>query len=224
MARRTRTAPRITPRQERAQDTVEVILEAAARVITTEGYEHATTNRIALVAGVSIGSLYRYFPSKDALIAALYDRHSTETMAGLAAIIAATRRAPLATALRAVLQAEFRVHSGDALLHRVLCERILHTDTRARFDRLLERYVSLVRDELIARRDELGEVDPDRAAFIVVHTIHALSHAALHHRISYFMDEAYLDDCVTLILRYLQREGPAGLLLSSRRSSPQAEP
>lgn len=71
MARRSRTAPRLKPRQDRAQDTVEVILEATARVMTTEGYEHTTTNRIAPVAGVSIGSLCRYFPSKDALLAAL---------------------------------------------------------------------------------------------------------------------------------------------------------
>lgn len=190
-------------------------MEAAARVMTTEGYEHATTNRIALVAGVSIGSLYRYFPSKDALIAALYDRHSTETMAELAATIAANRHAPLATALRAVLQAEFRSHSSEAPLHRVLCERILHTDTRARFDRLLDRYVSLVRDELMARRAEIGDVDPERAAFIVVHSFHAVSHAALHHRPAYFMDEAYLDECVNLILRYLQKDSPLGLLSSS---------
>jgi AcrR family transcriptional regulator len=216
MARRTLTAPRRTPRQERAQDTVEVILGAAARVMSTEGYEHATTNRIALVAGVSIGSLYRYFPSKDALLAALYERHSAETMAGLAATIAATRHAPLAIALRAVLQAEFRAHSSDAPLHRVLCERILHTDARAHFDSLLERYVCLVRDELIARSAEIGDVDPDRAAFMVVHTIHALSHAALQHRLAYFMDEAYLDECIKLILRYLQRDSPAGLLFEQQ--------
>lgn len=213
MARRTRTAPRLKPRQERAQDTVEVILEATARVLTTEGYEHATTNRIALVAGVSIGSLYRYFPSKDALLAALYERHSAQTMAGLAATIAATRRAPLATALRAVLQAEFRAHSSDAPLHRVLCERIQHTEGRAHQDRLLERYVSLVREELIARRAEIGDVDPDRAAFMVVHTIHALSHAALQHRLAYFMDDAYLDECMKLILRYLRRDMSESLFI-----------
>ena len=60
--------PRKLPRQERSRFTVEAILTAAERVVAEHGVEGATTNRIAEVAGVSIGSLYQYFPNKAALV------------------------------------------------------------------------------------------------------------------------------------------------------------
>jgi AcrR family transcriptional regulator len=62
------------PRQARAFAIVGVILDAAALVLVGEGYDRATTNRIAERAGVSIGSLYQYFPNRDALFGALHGR------------------------------------------------------------------------------------------------------------------------------------------------------
>jgi len=59
---------------------VDALLEATARVLVKEGYDRASTNRIADVAGVSIGSLYQYVPGKEALVAAVIDRHMHETM------------------------------------------------------------------------------------------------------------------------------------------------
>lgn len=205
MPRRSPTAPRHKPQQERAQDTVEIILEATVRVMTKEGYGRTTTNRIAAMAGVSIGTLYRYFPSKDALLAALYRRYSEETLTHIAATIHAMRSAPLAEALRAVIKEEFRSHLGDAPVHRILSERVLQTDAHAHHDVILERYVQLVREELALRRAEIGDVDPNRTAFILVHIIHSLSHAALQHRPAYFTDEVYLEECVQLALSYLTR-------------------
>lgn len=66
--------PRKRPVQARSKDTVEFVIEAAARVFRREGFA-ATTNRIAREAGVSIGTLYEYFPNKQALLAALAERH-----------------------------------------------------------------------------------------------------------------------------------------------------
>lgn len=63
--------PRKTPVQSRSAMTVEAILEAAAHILEEEGFEGYTTNAIAARAGVSIGSLYQYFPNKDAVTAAL---------------------------------------------------------------------------------------------------------------------------------------------------------
>ncbi|MCL2430307.1 MAG: TetR/AcrR family transcriptional regulator, partial [Alphaproteobacteria bacterium] len=75
-----RTNPRKSASQKRSRQTVDALLEATARVLVKEGYDRASTNRIAEVAGVSIGSLYQYFPSKEALVAAVIDRHTQETM------------------------------------------------------------------------------------------------------------------------------------------------
>jgi AcrR family transcriptional regulator len=81
------SSPRKSPSQERSRLTVERILEAAARIFHEQGYAGATTNDIADEAGLSIGSLYQYFPNKDALLAALTKRHITTTTSSLAAMI-----------------------------------------------------------------------------------------------------------------------------------------
>ena len=64
--------------QKRSRETVDALVEATARVLTKEGYDRASTNKIAAMAGVSIGSLYQYFPSKEALVAAVIERHTQE--------------------------------------------------------------------------------------------------------------------------------------------------
>ena len=66
------------PNQRRARQTVDAILEAAIRVLKREGFGAITTNRIAEVAGVSIGSVYQYFPDKRAIFVALHQRHVEE--------------------------------------------------------------------------------------------------------------------------------------------------
>jgi AcrR family transcriptional regulator len=66
--------PRKTPLQSRSAETVAVILEAAARILEMRGFEGFNTNAIAERAGVSIGSLYQYFPNKDALLSGLIER------------------------------------------------------------------------------------------------------------------------------------------------------
>ena len=74
MHRRARTSPRRAPRQKRAEDTVEVLVRATEIAFTRYGIHGATTNRIAEIAGVSIGTLYHYFPTKEALVQAVVHR------------------------------------------------------------------------------------------------------------------------------------------------------
>jgi AcrR family transcriptional regulator len=66
-------SPRKLPRQERSAFMVTAILQAATRVLSDESLQGFNTNRVAEVAGISVGSLYQYFPNKSALIAALID-------------------------------------------------------------------------------------------------------------------------------------------------------
>lgn len=82
-----RLRPRKQPTQSRSRQTIEWLLEATARVFRAEGFG-ATTNRIAAAAGVSIGTLYEYFPSKEALLFALAERHITEAETGIESVLA----------------------------------------------------------------------------------------------------------------------------------------
>lgn len=85
------SSPRRTPRQERSQFTVDAIFEAVARIVATQGEGALTTNRIAELAGVSVGSLYQYFPSKEAILVAMLDQHCDRVMLELDALLAQAR-------------------------------------------------------------------------------------------------------------------------------------
>ena len=107
---------RKTPRQQRSRATVSKILRAAAQVFAEEGYA-ATTDRVAIRAGVSVGSLYQYFPNKDALLLELAQAHLEESTALLSDALAPGR--PSAVWIPAVVDVMAALHA-DGDLHRVL--------------------------------------------------------------------------------------------------------
>jgi AcrR family transcriptional regulator len=95
---------RKAPRQRRSAATVEAILVAATRVLERESLEGFNTNRVAEVAGVSIGSLYQYFPNKSALVAALISRQQSALAAEVEACIDAQSGQSLREALVALVE------------------------------------------------------------------------------------------------------------------------
>ena len=100
----TRLRLRKTPRQPRSARMVEAIIEAAARILETRGLAGFNTNAVAERAGISVGSLYQYFPNKDALIAALSDRERARLVIDIAAA-RPTGRHTLESALRQLVRA-----------------------------------------------------------------------------------------------------------------------
>jgi len=70
--------PRKSPVQARSAASVDAILEATIQVLLDAGKERLTTTRVALRAGVSVGTLYQYFPNKSALLQAALKRHLDE--------------------------------------------------------------------------------------------------------------------------------------------------
>jgi AcrR family transcriptional regulator len=111
------TRPRKAPQQARAEDTVASIIEAAAQVLEADGFEGFNTNAVARRAGVSIGSLYQYFPGKDALTVALIHRETQRFHAD--ASIALTRRSGKA-ALEYLIGAAVRQQLQRPMLARLL--------------------------------------------------------------------------------------------------------
>jgi AcrR family transcriptional regulator len=112
-----RTRPRKQPLQARAQHTVEAIIEAAARILEEQGHGGFTTNAVAELAGVSIGTLYQYFPDKDALLGALIAR---ETARLVEEAEAASVIAPGQQALDALVRAAVRHQVRRPRLARLL--------------------------------------------------------------------------------------------------------
>jgi len=100
---------------------VEAILEAAARILDRQGWGRFTTNAVAEVAGVSIGSLYQYFPNKLALVEAILRRHFDDV---LSALRFADEQASRIERIKGLVSGMITAHSNHPSLHRVLLEEV----------------------------------------------------------------------------------------------------
>lgn len=112
------------PRQKRSQETADAIVEAAARVFAEMGLERATTNRIAEVAGVSVGSLYQYFPDKHALLTAIFVRESVRLQAELLRIFSEIGLDDVPAILRTYTETTLAIFEGNAPLYRMLLDEV----------------------------------------------------------------------------------------------------
>lgn len=206
MARNTQTIARKTASQERSRATVEAILEATARILIREGFDKASTNRVAEVAGVSVGSLYQYFPSKDALVAALITRHGEDISRTIGNELAEAIELPIADGVRKLIAAAIISHRIDPKLHRALTEQIPRVGHQAKIDAHKEEYLSLFRGYLERRKKEISVRDLDMATFICVTAIEGLSHNAVLDRkmVSDSAVEALVDEATYLLVGYLK--------------------
>ena len=207
MAGRPLTNPRKQASQERSRATVDALIEATARILVREGFDKASTNRIAEEAGVSIGSLYQYYPSKEALVAAVIDRHNQELMRVVRAALAKVAALPIAQAVRKIVAVAIDAHRIDPKLHRVLAEQIPRTGRLEKVEPFKREYYALFRDYLEGHRDKLRNVDLGLAAFVCVTSIEALTHTAVLHRPGILSDEAVgtlVDEATRLVIRYLR--------------------
>lgn len=212
LTKRRAASPRRRPVQGRSRQTVDAIVEAAARVLARHGYAAATTNRIAARAGVSIGSLYEYFSDKDAIFSALFERHTRqggdEVLAALDARLSSG--AALPEVVCALLEALLRQHRRSPELHRVLFEEMPHPPGA-------DACVLRAEDALAHRLSAALEADPacraadkDLAAHLVVQTAEALAHRFVLHGIHGVPEARFIEEGVRLLLGYLAGGGRAG--------------
>lgn len=189
--------------QERSRATVEAILEATAHILVREGYEALSTNRVAVAAGVSIGSLYQYFPNKEALIAALSERHLDDIECTLAIGESEVGRLPLADIVRGMIRANVAAHLVDPDLHTAISDHVppqgAH-DRRLAFTRQAEARVRLL---LEAYRDDLAVSDLDLAAYVLVRTVEACVHDGYFNRKADMLSGALSAQVEDLVLAYL---------------------
>ena len=206
MARAIPTNPRKSASQERSRATVQALLDATARVLTREGYDRASTNRIAATAGVSVGSLYQYFPNKEALVAALVARHNREMLDLLREALKEVASLDLATAIAKLVRAAVDAHRVDPALHRVFDEQVPRMGQLAKIEALQGETFQLVRSYLEERRDEISVRDLDSTTSILVTTVEALTHQFVIHRpgAPERDRDRFIDEVTRLVVGYLQ--------------------
>jgi AcrR family transcriptional regulator len=204
-----RLEPRKLPKQARSGATVEAILEAAAQVFERQGYAAGTTNRIAERAGVSIGSLYQYFPNKDAILVALVHRHIAEGMAALQPHLQRlSDGARFDDVLPDIVHAMVALHALAPGLHRVLFEETqLPPALRAELDELEDRLVDLAADALVAEPYARSLLDPRLPARIAISAIESLTHRLVLRPPPGVAAEAIAGEITVLVRAYVETQG-----------------
>ncbi|MCY1126840.1 helix-turn-helix domain containing protein [Frigidibacter sp. RF13] len=152
--------PRKKPAQDRSRATFEAILEAATRILREDGLGAMNTNRVAERAGVSVGSLYQYFPSREAILAELVRRMRLTMSARMAEVGAAVRHLPLKEAIPRQMAEAVRQYETEPRLTAALeeAEAQLPRDPEVREGR------RRVREAMVSCLAGRGYVDPAEAA------------------------------------------------------------
>jgi AcrR family transcriptional regulator len=168
---------RKAPRQARSRATVETILQAGARILSDEGWAGFTTNKVAELAGVSIGSLYQYFPDKLSLVDAIRRRHLGDCLA-----VMRKSRAdglPPEQFVANLVSAMVTIHSVYPGLHKVLLDEAPSSDEYRDPNSAFERDYLAYYTEAVATYRNRRPTEADRvAALIVSDTIDGVIHNA----------------------------------------------
>jgi AcrR family transcriptional regulator len=160
---------RRTPLQDRSRQTVGRILDAAARVLKERGYDGASTNRIAAAAGISPGSLYQYFPNKDAILAALVAEYTEQLLDRVSHNLGKLSECQPGTQLEHAITA-----SVDALLERPEILRLIsgqlpgHNSTEV-LKPLEALFEDVIRGFTMALPNPPVGMDVDAASWLLVH-------------------------------------------------------
>jgi AcrR family transcriptional regulator len=197
-----RLQPRRKPRQIRAELTRERILTAAAHVFTEHGYAAGTTNRIAEHARISIGSLYQYFPNKDAILAELLVRH-IDRGAWTQADQLDLSPGSLETMVRALVRHAIDNHGDDPQLLRIMIEEApLSQALLDKVDRHGKIRVGQLRD-LLARHPDVRVSDLGAAAELILFTVEINTHKVMADPRTIAV-ETLESELVAMVTRYLR--------------------
>ncbi|WXB14890.1 TetR/AcrR family transcriptional regulator [Pendulispora albinea] len=166
--------------------------------MSREGAERLTTNRAAAVAGVSIGSLYQYFPDKEALIAEVRRRHDDAFRERLLALTATIQDLPLEEAIARCVLALIELHREDPALHNAVAAAGVQDGER----RLLHQ---LAASWLQARRGEVRSTNLALAAEIALDAAESLVHGAALRTPERLANPEFAKEVIDLLRRYLSR-------------------
>lgn len=183
-------------------------MEAAARVFEEHGYAGATTNRIAERAGVSIGSLYQYFPNKESILAVLLEQHTQEVANAVEAIRRHVAEEPhdLVGVLQHFVEDMVELHSKNPRLQHVLLEEAPRPPhLKARLQEL--EHAALENTEVLLRANPQARVQDYRtAAYLAVQSIETLVHRFVVEPPDEVSRERFAAELVEMLVRYLRSD------------------
>ena len=174
MATKTRFSPRKQPTQARARRTWNAILDGAAQVLVTKGYERTTTDRIAERTGVSVGTVYEYFPNKDAIFAALQRRWNEQRWALFEEARQIDPEDDLETVLRKTIHARMEATKLNPKLNSVLMRDVPTSVTAEQADQIRDEFLTASVAIFERFKEAIRADDWQLMARLMIHSTHAV--------------------------------------------------
>ena len=200
--------PRRIPRQGRALETVEIIFEATARILQRGGLETLTTNRIAEAAGISIGTLYQYFPDKETILLAMGQREIRRHAEAVLNALSQPSTAPREPE-RAVIRALMTALGSRHKVRRILINSLVALGHADDLWKPIENIASLVRARSGWFRPGRTEAIPAITLFVVTRAVIGTLRAATQEESSWLGTRELEDELVRLVRAYLA-DAPSG--------------
>jgi AcrR family transcriptional regulator len=192
-----RAAIRRAPRQERSRLTVAAVLDAVERVLKRDGVDAVTTNRIAEAAGVSIGSVYQYFPDKRSIFTALHQRHVEQVSLVIERTVAEHGSTSLEDFTCALVPGLMDVHDVDPRLHEIVSEVV--PESAQGFRRALQGTFERVMSP------HAQDFASHPQAFVLPHLVEALVHGGMTQRPPTVSLDDLKQEAVRAVRAYLGR-------------------
>jgi AcrR family transcriptional regulator len=196
------------PRQARSRATVEAVVEAGARILSKQGWNGFTTNKVAEAAGVSIGSLYQYFPDKLSLVDAIRRRHIDDSLDAIRSALAETEA--LTVFVEALVTNLIEAHSLHSGLHRVLLDEVPGLEAYRHPNHQIEaQYLSLFTQAAAIYGSQSRDVAASTVGLVLSDAIDGVIHNAA--RRGRLHEPAIRDELVRLVCAYLGDRGEAAV-------------
>lgn len=195
---------RRSPVQARAQDTVELIFEATARILERKGREGLNTNRIAEVAGISVGTLYSYFPNKQAILLAMARRELDRLRSAVEAAL--TCPPPDVDPVRLAIRVLIREYGAGGNGRRVLMETLFAQGGSTDMARPVNEIADVVQEH--AARLLPGGAAPSRISlYVLTRAIDGVIRTATYESVEFRESPEFESELVRLVFSYLAGAG-----------------
>ena len=204
------TQPRKIPKQSRSRMLVDSLLEATRRALVSFGFEQADTHSVAKVAGVSIGSLYQYFPGKEALVAAVIERQLEEDLSNLDQ----TSGDSPEELLRSLIGSLVGQHRRYSVLYRQLIPRIGSLRRHAFVRKQIASFRERLTDRLYDPQRDSSKEEFSNRIFIATVAIEAVIQSALLERESLLNDDHLIERLTIMCTALFWANSPTSPLLA----------
>jgi AcrR family transcriptional regulator len=206
---------RRAPSQERSRQTVDAVFEAAIRELARGDPSAVNVNRVAETAGVSIGSLYQYFPSKDALLSSVIEWFMRRRFEAIMDLIRAIQReeaetgsvTPLEEIMRRLVEGTLRLNRSALPIESALIAWFARVGSIATLTTLDREYIDAMAaalDTLQAPPPRIRAIDPKIAARVLMQSIRAIALTTIAQEPALFDDSALTAEVTELAIRYLK--------------------